>query len=289
MASPSQPAQPAPPLDAFDAFGAFEAQARTFGFRAGLPPTVCHAAAEAVVDRAPAGTSSAILDVGAGTGDVGLDLAARCPGYRGIDLSPAMLAIFRARSAERGLSPDLAVADARVRWPVTDGSLDAVFGSRSLHFLDADHLASEVYRVAARAGAVLLVGRVLRDERGPRDRIRREMVSALREAGLRGRGYRGPSAALRACEGLGAAPLPEVRVAAFAVEFTPRRAIEQWREKPGLDGIGLPAALKAEILARVERFAARELGDVDAPLVSEECYVLGGVSIPPRPRGPSGA
>ena len=60
-----------------------------------------------------AGRPGAVLDMGAGTGRVTLDLAARGPDVTALDSDPALIATLAARARERDLRVRTSVADAR--------------------------------------------------------------------------------------------------------------------------------------------------------------------------------
>ena len=83
----------------------FDGQAADFDLRAGLPPGIARQVAAAVAELVPAASSApanrgVVLDLGAGTGQIGEHLAGMCGArgggrYLGIDLSGPMLAVFR--------------------------------------------------------------------------------------------------------------------------------------------------------------------------------------------------
>jgi hypothetical protein len=226
------------------------------------------------------GAPHLLLDLGAGTGDIGLELLARGISYRGVDVSGGMLAVFRERAAALGLVPDLVVADAGDRWPADDGSVRVVFGSRSLHWIETSHLASEAARVASPEGAVLLIGRVVRDPEDPRERIRAAMRELLRESG-----YEGRSGGARAREGIaecvrrGWHPLPSRVAAAWTVKRRPRSSLDDWRSKPGLGGRDVPDDVKERVLTEVLRFTKDTFGNIETPIDVTERYVLDGVEM----------
>ena len=72
----------------------FDDQAQDFDRRAGLPPEACRSVAEAVAGMAD-GLVGPLLDLGAGTGEIGLQLALQSRPYVALDLSVPMLASFR--------------------------------------------------------------------------------------------------------------------------------------------------------------------------------------------------
>jgi ubiquinone/menaquinone biosynthesis C-methylase UbiE len=258
----------------------FDSQAESFQARAGLPAHVKHAVADAIVELGRLGPSSNVLDVGAGTGDVGLELVTRGIGYIGLDASSAMLEQFRAAAETVGVSPRLLVADAGAPWPVAPGSISVVFGSRSLHWLEAAHVAAQAFAVASPRGARLLIGRVERDADSPRHRVRRVMRDLLAREGIPGRsGSRSADRLVEECVLRGGKPLPRHVVASFAVRASIRDAIESFRGKPGLAGMLLEDAVKERILDELTRFTSEAFGNIDTPLDSTEHYVLQGATL----------
>jgi SAM-dependent methyltransferase len=224
-----------------------------------------------------------ILDIGAGTGEVGIELSAAGEGYLGIDESPEMLAIFRNRAGVAGLRPELLVADARRPWPVAPGSVGLVFGSRSLHWLEPEHVAEQARAAASPRGATLVVGRVVRDPESPAERTRRAMRALLRREGYEGRsGSQSSGRLVAACVARGAVALPPEVAATWTVRRSARASIDAWRSKPGLAGVRVPDEVKAKVLAELEGFTAEATGNIDATVESSEKFVLEGVSLVPR-------
>ncbi len=259
---------------------AFDAQAESFDRRAGLPADARAAIARALVEMAGLGPERRIIDIGAGTGEIGLPLIGLGVAYIGLDESAAMLAVFERRAAREGHRPSLLVSDARDPWPVPACSASAVFGSRSLHWMDPTHVVAETIRVAAPTGAVLLVGRVARDPDGPRERVRQAMRELLLRAGYEGRSQaRSSTALISECVCRGAtAILPRV-VASWTTERAPREVLDDWRSKPGLAGLDVPELVKEEVLAQVARFTSETFGNIDTPILSSERYVVEGATL----------
>lgn len=79
-----------------------------------------------------------VLDAGCGTGENALYLAARGYAVTGVDAAPSALAHARAKAAQRGLTVEFEVADAR-ELTGYDGRFDTVVDSGLLHtFSDPD-------------------------------------------------------------------------------------------------------------------------------------------------------
>jgi demethylmenaquinone methyltransferase/2-methoxy-6-polyprenyl-1,4-benzoquinol methylase len=112
-----------------------------------------HAWRRRSVDLAGVGPGSRALDVATGTGDLALELAARGASVTGMDFSPAMLELARAKAPgiefEEGNALDLRYEDA---------SFDAVtvgFGARN--FADLDRGLCEMARVTKPGGRVVVL------------------------------------------------------------------------------------------------------------------------------------
>jgi ubiquinone/menaquinone biosynthesis C-methylase UbiE len=139
-------------------------------------------AATALLDavRPPAG--SALLDVGCGTGNVALAAAARGVEATGVDPSPRLVDLARARAAREGRDARFLVGEAGAL-PLPDGVFDAAVSAFGVIFApDAAAAVAEMLRVSRPGGTVAMtswlpagpvgeVGRILRgavaDEDGP--------------------------------------------------------------------------------------------------------------------------
>lgn len=105
-----------------------------------------------------------ILELGFGTGNEVLDLAARVGptgSVAGIDISPGMLAVTRKKLAEKPPAApiDLRIADAR-ELPFADGSFDAVYTSFTLELFPCDDIPTvlaEIRRVLKPGGRIAVV------------------------------------------------------------------------------------------------------------------------------------
>lgn len=75
-----------------------------------------------------------VLDIGCGTGELGLALAARGHEVTGVDLAPTAIAAARRKAAERGLAAEFVVADA-TELSGYDAHFDTVLDSGLLHCL----------------------------------------------------------------------------------------------------------------------------------------------------------
>jgi ubiquinone/menaquinone biosynthesis C-methylase UbiE len=106
--------------------------------------------------RAPLGR---LLDIGTGTGRLLELLADRADSALGLDASREMLALARARLAERGLGSRCSVRQADMyRLPLADAAFDTVAMQMVLHYAEDPAAAlAEAARVLAPGGRILIV------------------------------------------------------------------------------------------------------------------------------------
>jgi ubiquinone/menaquinone biosynthesis C-methylase UbiE len=259
----------------------FDGQASSFDQRAGLPVQACRTIACAIVRTAALRSSDLLLEVGAGTGQIGSALCEDVR-YAAFDLSLPMLHEFVQRSHELPRHPLLVAADANRRWPVRDRAVSAVFGSRSLHLLSRAHVVDEVFRVAAARGASLLIGRVKREPQSVRATLQRRMHAILAARGHDVRqGQRSEEHLIAACIERGASPLGPVLAASWQTERSAADVLRSWRAKPLLGGVALADDVKERVLEELALWAATELGSLDATHVATEQYHLSGAKLPP--------
>ncbi len=256
----------------------FDAQAATFDVTRGLPPDVARRVAVGVTEIAGPAAELVLLEVGAGTGELGTELAGLVARYVGVDVSRPMLDVFGAKLAA-GAAPRalLVVADADGGWPVRERSVGAVFAARSAHLLEAAHLRDEVLRVCVPRG-VFLVGRVERS--GVKTRLRQQREAVLRERGLAPRSGAGRTRALLgALVATGAEAIEKRSVAAWTGETTAARVLERWASASTMGGVEVAGDVRAGVLADLRRWAAEHLGDLDRVETFTEEYTLEGVRL----------
>ena len=257
----------------------FDRQAERYDQRVGLSDAISVAIAEAVLELAEAEPGDLVMEMGAGTGQIGRLLAQSVGCYVGVDLSRGMLTRFRQRlGANRAAA--LVQADGNRRWPLVEGSTRIIFSSRALHWLARDHVVDEVFRVACPDHAVLVLGRVKRSRDSAPAQMQQEMQRQLRRHGLQPRqGAQYERHLIDACRLRGAAPIEPITVAQWAVQQTPQQSIEAWRSKPGLGGLDPSAAVKDEILQHLCQWAEDTIGGLEREVACDESYVIQGVRL----------
>jgi len=267
----------------------FDPQAVDFDLRAGLPSGVARRIAAAVAELAPA-PSGMVLDLGAGTGQIGQHLAGMSGAhgrsrYLGLDVSGPMLAVFRRKlgPGAAGARGGLLRADAAVGWPIASGRVDLVFLSRAAHLLPLAVLVEETLRVASPEGALAVFGGVRSRPESLRVVLRREMRRLLVERGIEGRSageaQRRIAGALAA---RGGEVLPVRTAASWGVVERAGDVLAAWRAKSGLGGRPVTPEVQDGVLRRLEDWVRERYGSLDATRDAIECYDLAAVRLPKR-------
>ena len=258
----------------------FDQEAASYDARSGIPAEHRPAIVRALAELSGITSGDIILELGAGTGQLGACFPALGVHYVGLDSSAPMLDVFAHRSAGE---PSIRLIHANVDadWPVRSASVRAVFSSRAVHLFDLEHVVAETLRVALGPGATFTLGRVRRDPNSVRSIMRREMRSLLAARGFVPRdGDRGQRRVLDAFRARGATPLGPVAVATWPDHRSAIDVLDAWRRKPGLGGCEPPDAAKTAILAELAEWAAARFGPLNAQDPAEETYILEGVTLP---------
>jgi SAM-dependent methyltransferase len=103
--------------------------------------------ASLVVEHASPGPDDTAVDLGTGTGNVALDLAADAGRVVGRDVSEGMLEQARAKAAERGIE-NVAFGEGSFREPNVDDPVDVVVSNFAVHHLGHEERCEAIRAVA---------------------------------------------------------------------------------------------------------------------------------------------
>jgi SAM-dependent methyltransferase len=256
----------------------FDQEAGRYDARVGLPATVGAAVAQAIADCAGVRADDLVVELGAGTGQIGVHLARLPLRYLGLDASAAMLDVFRSKAAD--VSPSLVVADCDRPWPLPNGSATVVFASRVIHLLQPDHVVRETKRVCRPAG-LLILGRVVRDREGITERLSRQRRELLAAAGISARqGEAGTRRVIDNAVALGGESLGRQIVVEWTGETTPAAVIAGWEPMTRMGSVPVDAATRVGILEELRDWARIEIGDLDRPAAFREHYAIDMIRLP---------
>ena len=252
--------------------GTFDDQAPRYDERAGLPSDVGELVARSIVRYASAGPGDLVVELGAGTGEIGVHLARLPIRYVGVDSSAPMLHEFREKADD--LTPSLILSDCNHVWPFGDGTATVVFASRAIHLLDPHHVMRETVRIVRRDG-FLILGRLLREPDSIRERMRRRRQELLVEIGLTPRsGAAGTRRVVALCQEVGAESLGRQIVAEWTGETTPAEVLAGWESLSRVGSLAIETDLRMRIHEEVRTWSQLEIGDIDRAEVFHERYAI---------------
>jgi ubiquinone/menaquinone biosynthesis C-methylase UbiE len=245
----------------------FDSVAPTFDRHRALPDGAAEAIRAAVLGAVEA-ASPRLLDLGAGTGRIGIPFVAAGDDYVGVDLSFGMLAAF-AQRGDSGRAPRLVQADGE-HLPFRDATFDAVMliqvfgGMRGWR-----RLLVEARRVLRGAG-VLVLGRTLAPPDGLDARMKQRLALLLDEIGA-------PADRTNTRQDAQGWLEQQARgtrlvAATWTASRTPRGFIE--RHRTGARFSALPAPIKEEAMRRLAAWAATAFGSLDAASVEPHGFEL---------------
>jgi SAM-dependent methyltransferase len=120
--------------------------------------TCIQSAADATVAKAGAGPGVKLLDVATGTGNAAIPAAQAGADVTGLDLTPRLLEVARARAAEAGVTIEFVEGDAEAL-PFEDASFDRVTSVFGVMFAPRHEVAAgELARVCRPGGSISVTG-----------------------------------------------------------------------------------------------------------------------------------
>lgn len=258
----------------------FDKQAPSYDQRVGLPPAVAQKVARAVVGLPQKSSILKVLEIGAGTGEIGCEIAKLVQQYIAMDSSAGMLEQFRLRCQNQQVHATLIKADGNEQWPVEPGQVNVIFGSRALHLLNFEHLTKELKRLSQHDRVWLIIGNVKKAPESIPFLMRKKMRELLKAQGIAGRSGKKLQAQLsQFFAERGMTVKPKLQVATWQREDAPVHALDSWRSKSGLAGIDIPRGVKNQILNQVEAWAIEYFGDIHKKQPTTYHYELNAIQI----------
>ena len=250
----------------------YDQQASVFDQRVGLSLPRCKQVVATIEQLCGFNQQATLIEMGCGTGELGLLLAAHFKRYVGIDFSLAMLKQYKSRDQTDSIP--LIQADGNATWPVANQQADIIFSSRAIHWIDPMHTVNEIYRIANNKHALLIIGRVERARDSWESQLRKQCHQLLKQHHLTP--LDGGQHLTKLCERFrdknAEIQSPQV-VYQWQQERSYQQSLHDWVMKTGLAGTTPSAAIKQKILTKLEAWAVSTFGH-KVPTQAERRYVL---------------
>ncbi len=258
----------------------FDSQSEIYDQRTGLGVNTAQKVAQAIHKIAEElSEKGLILEIGAGTGEIGAELFPLTPQYIGFDLSKGMLKMYQNRLDDPG-RPPLVQADGNQPWPFKEASVSVFFSSRAIHQLDRQHVLNQLNRLANRDQALLILGNVKRSGDAVKTVVRKQMHQILNLYGIQEKsGQSNRKALFSAIKQQGGVAIPAITVNRWQVSHAPIDSIKSWQKVDGLAGRDIDPAMKNKILETLETQLQTLYPNLHTPIASEESYELNAIKL----------
>lgn len=248
---------------------AFDAVAPTFDRHRALPAGVPEAVRAAVL-RCAGLMRPRILDLGAGSGRIGLAFVTAGDDYVGVDLSSEMLTEFARRAALHGAAPRLVQANGE-RLPFLDAAFDAVLLIQVFGGLHGwQEFIAESRRVL-RPSAAIIVGRTEMPRDGVDAQLKQRLAKILEEQGIEQDRTNTRDAVMHWLKA-NADRHESVTAAIWTARRTPRAFIE--RHGSGARFSALPPPVKTQALRKLGAWAEATFGSLDTTSSESHAFAL---------------
>jgi ubiquinone/menaquinone biosynthesis C-methylase UbiE len=259
----------------------FDEQANSYDKRTGLGNQTAQKIATSVNHLIQPYPNGMLLEIGAGTGEIGFFLQNLSLPYAGMDLSKSMLDIYRQRFQKPEKAPELIQTDGNSPWPFPKNSVSVFFSSRAMHQLDHQHVLNQLKYLSSTNASLLILGNVKRKTNASKDIMRKEMHKILNDAGLKEKsGQSNRRILFEAIEQQGGERLPTIIASRWKVSHAPIESIRSWNKVDGIAGQEINTRLKSEILESLTDKANTLFTDINTPLETEETYELNAIKLP---------
>lgn len=255
----------------------FDTQAKIYDERTGLGEQTAKKVAEAITQYIPSHSQGHLLEIGAGTGEIGYFLQQLPIPYLGFDLSKGMLDQYIQRSS----NPLLIQCDGNQTWPFQKHSISIFFSSRAIHQLHHDHVLAQLKYLANQRSSLFILGYVKRQKDSVKATMRREMHKLLNQHGLKEKsGQSSRNELFLKIEQAGGKALPTMTVSQWQVNHAPIDSINSWLKVDGIAGRDVDKDLKKDILGQLKKSVASQYCDLEKSYPAQESYQLSIIQLP---------
>jgi ubiquinone/menaquinone biosynthesis C-methylase UbiE len=249
----------------------YDAVAPAFDRHRQIPEAALEAIRAEILNFFGRASKPRLLEIGAGTGRIGLPFAAAGDDYVALDLSFGMLRQFDQRARQRNhLLPRLVQADGQ-HLPFRDAAFDAVMLIQVFGGLRPwRKVMEEARRVLAYAG-LIFVGRSISPTTGLDAQMKQHLATILSELGIKTKGRNSREDVLRWLEAE-ADRSGAIVAAGWDVERTPRDFLS--RHQTGASFSALPERVKEDAIRQLSAWAEVTFGSLDQRVHERRSFEL---------------
>lgn len=231
-----------------------------------MPPERHRAMIESLVRETGINENSRVLEVGIGTGRIGMSVAEHVRRLFGIDLSLEMMGVLRRKLADTKLNISIAQADAG-KLPFGDETFDIAYAVHVYHLVAGWQNAMRDARRVVKRGGYFVTSFHKREEDSPTARIRNELHAFANARGIETKrpGTQSEEEILDEIKSWGDEPRIVV-CSAWTESEIPEKILEETDRQIFSETWVIPRAVMDEAMPRVREWALETYGDLSKPI-----------------------
>lgn len=231
-----------------------------------MPPERHRAMIDALVRETGLNENSRVLEVGIGTGRIGMSVAEHIHRLFGIDLSLEMMGVLRRKLADTNLNIRIAQADAG-ELPFAEETFDVAYAVHVYHLVAGWQDAMRDARRVIKRGGYFVVSFHKRPDDSPTARIREQLHVLVNARGINTKrpGTHSEEEILGEIQAWGDEPRIVV-CSAWTEPEIPEKILEETNRQIFSETWAIPRAVMDEAMPRVRAWANEIFGDLDKPI-----------------------
>lgn len=231
-----------------------------------MPPERHRALIDALVRETNINENSRVLEIGIGTGRIGMSVAEHVRRLFGIDLSLEMMGVLRRKLADTNLNIDIAQADAG-KLPFADETFDVAYAVHVYHLVAGWQSAMRDARRIIKRGGYFVVSFHKREDDSPTARIRTQLRELAEARGVETKrpGSHSEEEILGEIRAWGDEPRIVV-CSAWTEPEVPEKILEELDRQIFSETWVIPRAVMDAAMPRVREWAQETYGDLSKPI-----------------------
>jgi ubiquinone/menaquinone biosynthesis C-methylase UbiE len=231
-----------------------------------MPPERHRALIDALVRETGIHKSSRVLEIGIGTGRIGMSVAEHVRRLFGIDLSLEMMGVLRRKLADTNVNIDIAQADAG-KLPFGDDTFDVAYAVHVYHLVAGwQNAMRDAWRLVKRGGC-FVISFHKREDDSPTARIRKQLREWAEARGVETKrpGTHSEEEILGEIRAWGIEPRIVV-CSAWTEPEVPEKILEELDRQIFSETWMIPRAVMDDVMPRVREWARESYGDLSKPI-----------------------